>query len=223
MVRARDEAGGGLAVGQNDDVDRLFAYIKQVELVVRVPGLWPGNVELALIDAVFSIRARYGVTQSKGVRGALHRYRDASGRESWDDLSVLASMEPSRFREVIGNKQKTGGVLKADAVLAAAGNLVKAGVRHAADVDRNSKQQRAAYCNTKGLGPVTWSYFTMLVGHDGVKADTQVTRFVERALERTVGTDECERLVTEAAKKLDMPATVLDHSIWRYMSKARLN
>lgn len=51
-----------------------------------VPDGWPGNVELSLIDAVLSIRARYGVSADTGVRGAIKRYKRESGRASWDDL-----------------------------------------------------------------------------------------------------------------------------------------
>jgi len=60
----------------------------------------------------------------------------------------------------------------------------------------------------------------MLVGNDGVKADTLVSRFVEEAIGRKPSSDEA-LLVTEAAKVLVMPAADLDHTIWRYMSRER--
>ncbi|WP_055400533.1 MULTISPECIES: hypothetical protein [unclassified Mycobacterium] len=206
----------------DSDVERLLKYIDEhIPEMFGVPGLWPGNVELALIDAVLSIRARYGTSSTTGVRGAVKRYEVASGRDSWDDLKTLAEADPTWLQEVLANKQKTGGVTKPEVIRSAAERLLSVGARHAADIDRNSTDQRGAYCGTKGLGPVTWAYFTMLLGHDGVKADTLVTRFVELAIGRKVGSEECARLVTEAANRLDMPATALDHSIWRYMSDPR--
>lgn len=74
---------------------------------------------------------------------------------------------------------------------------------------------------TRGLGPVTWDYFLMLVGHDGVKADTLVTRFVVEALGRRSESKEVARLVTKAAERMSMSVSALDHSIWRHMSRPR--
>ena len=92
---------------------------------------------------------------------------------------------------------------------------------NAKDVDRNSAEQREAYCGTRGPGPVTWQYFLILVGHDGVKPDTLVTRFVAQAIGREPDARTITRLVTDAAKALGVPAAALDHSIWRYISDPR--
>ena len=209
-------------MGDSQDVSRLLDHVKAKDIEMRaVPGGWPGNVELSLIDAVLSIRARYGVSADTGVRGAIQRYKHDVGGTSWDDLRRLAQVDPARLEHVLNNRQKTGGVPKAQAIVAAAGRLADVGVISSLDVDRDSLSQRKAYCGTKGLGPVTWQYFLMLVGHDGVKADTLLTRFVEEAISRKADTDRVTRLVTEAAKRLDVPAAALDHSIWRYMSTPR--
>lgn len=209
-------------MGDSEDVARLLDHVKAKGIEIRaVPGGWPGNVELSLIDAVLSIRARYGVSADTGVRGAVQRYKKDMGGTGWDDLRRLARVDPARLAHVLNNRQKTGGVPKAHAIVAAAGRLADVGVISSHDVDRDSLPQRRAYCGTKGLGPVTWQYFLMLVGHDGVKADTLLTRFVEEAISRKADTDKVTRLVTEAAKRLDVPAAALDHSIWRYMSTPR--
>lgn len=209
-------------MGDSEDVARLLDHVKARGIEMRaVPGGWPGNVELSLIDAVLSIRARYGVSADTGVRGAIQRYKHDMGGTSWDDLRRLAQVDPTRLERVLSNRQKTGGVPKAQAIVAAAGRLADVGVISSHDVDRDSLPQRRAYCGTKGLGPVTWQYFLMLVGHDGVKADTLLTRFVEEAIGRKTDTDSVTRLVTEASKRLDVPAAALDHSIWRYMSTPR--
>lgn len=209
-------------MGDSEDVARLLDHFEAKGIEMRaVPGGWPGNVELSLIDAVLSIRARYGVSANTGVRGAVQRYKDDMGGTSWDDLRKLAQVDPARLERVLNNWQKTGGVPKAHVIVSAAGRLAEVGVISSQDVDRDSPSQRKAYCGTKGLGPVTWQYFLMLVGHDGVKADTLLTRFVEEAIGRSADTHTVTRLVTEAAKRLGMPAAALDHSIWRHMSTPR--
>ncbi len=206
----------------DDDLDRVLSHIRAtLTEMFDVPGGWPGNVELALIDTVLSIRARYGVSADTGVRGAIKRYKAESGRESWDDLEALANVDVAWLEQVLANRQKTGGVSKAQAIVSAADRLARVGVTHSESVDRNSAEQREAYCGTRGLGPATWQYFLILVGHDYVKPDTLVTRFVERAIGRKSDARTVTHLVTAAAKHLGMPAAALDHSIWRYMSNPR--
>ncbi|MCV7383743.1 hypothetical protein [Mycolicibacter longobardus] len=203
------------------DVERLVAGIRSAITLRKTPGGWPENIELALIDAVLSIRARYGVTADTGVRGAIKRYQADSGRTGWDDLRILGDINSARLSEVLANRQKTGGALKTEAIVDAARRLAEAGVVHAADVDRNSDKQKSIYCGTRGLGPVTWSYFLMLLGTDGVKPDTLVTRFVSEAVGGRPGPDAVTALVTAAAECLEMSSSDLDHSIWRHMSNPR--
>lgn len=52
------------------------------------PGGWQGEIEAALLDAVFSIRARYGGPHS-GVRAVVSRWRAPRDCQA-DDLKVLA-------------------------------------------------------------------------------------------------------------------------------------
>ena len=207
---------------ETEELDRLVGRVEATGLEMRaVPDGWPGNVELSLIDAVLSIRARYGVSADTGVRGAIKRYKTESGRTKWDDLGALAKVDAAWLEGVLENRQKTGGAPKAEAIISAAGRLAQVGLVTSKDVDRNSAEQRKAYCGTRGLGPVTWQYFLILVGHDGVKPDTLVTRFVETAIGRKPDARAVTGLVTDAAKRLGVPAAALDHSIWRHMSNTR--
>ncbi len=61
-----------------------------------------------------------------------------------------------------------------------------------------------------------WAYLLMLVGQPGVKADTWICRFVAEAVGRPVDAGTAERLVREAADRLGVPSSQLDHAIWRY-------
>lgn len=62
----------------------------------------------------------------------------------------------------------------------------------------------------------------MLLGVSGVKADTMVTRWVERTLGLdSLSPEKVEALVIAAAKELKKPATDLDHAIWRTESTRR--
>ncbi len=191
--------------------------------LLPTPPYYPRSVELALIDAVLSIRARYGTRADTGVRAAVRRYQEASGRDSWNDLRVLAGQDPQKLEATLDNKQKTSGVPKSAAIVSAAAALTAAGVAHAEDVDPAAAAQKRAYTGVRGLGPVTWEYFLMCVGHDGVKADTLVTRFVTEAISRPASPDEVASIVSDAAAELDIEARALDHSIWRHMTATRVD
>ncbi len=184
-------------------------------------GGWPGNIEAALVDAVLSIRTKYGSSPTTGVRAAVQRWRD--DREVGDgpinDLGWLASSDPYRLADVLDNRQVlSGGLLKAEAIVTAAGALVAAGVTGADDLDPDDPAHRRAYVGVKGLGNVTWTYLLMLLGHSGVKADTWIVRFVEEGLGRPSSPKEAEALVRAVASDLKVHATALDHAIWRHMS-----
>lgn len=184
------------------------------------PGGYPAQVELALVDAVLSIRSRYG-TPTTGVRKRVGLYRQHRAVEAPDDLSVLAAFEPEHLADVLQSRQRTGGSLKASAIVGAAGALVAVGVRTSAHVDADSTEQKAAYVGVDGLGPVTWQYLLMLIGKPGVKADRWICRFVGDALGRPVGSAEAFALVHEAAASRKVSPTDLDHAIWSYMSRRR--
>ncbi len=182
------------------------------------PGGWPDQVELAPLDAVLSIRSRYG-SPTTGVRKRVALYQQHRGADRADDLTVLAGIDSRELAALLQTQQRTGGVLKADAIVQAAVRLTEVGVRHAADLDPNSASQKRAYVGVTGLGPVTWQYLLMLVGKPGVKADTWICRFVEEAVGHPVSAHEAEGLVREAAKALNVSPTALDHAIWSHMSR----
>lgn len=198
-----------------DEVDKVVAAAEQIPKPWKeYPGGYKNQIEAALIDAVFSIRSKYG-SETTGVRAVVSRYREAIADPAPDQLGRLASMDPYELIRVLQNAQTVSGRSKAEAVQEAARNLVEAGVNRAADLDPTS--HRAAYTRVHGLGKVTWEYFCMLLGHQGVKADTWVTRWVAKALgEESVDPARANALVHDAAKHLKVGATELDHAIWAH-------
>lgn len=179
------------------------------------PGGWPNEVEAALLDAVFSVRARYGSRAHRtGVYGAVTRWRDACGGTA-DDLRRLAAADEQDLRQITNNGRLSGRS-KAAVVIDAAGALVDVGVVHAADVPGRMAPARAAYLSAKGCGPVTWAYFRMLLGFEDVKPDTWVMRFVNKAVPGTTSTDVASHLVHEVAEIMKVSPTDLDNAIWLY-------
>ena len=183
---------------------------------VEWPGGWPNEIEAALIDAVFSIRARYG-TETTGVRRVVAAWRAARGSRSLDDLNVLAGQGELNFVELNINSAKASGRLKSELVVEASAGMAAVDVCHAGDLADESRQAAArnAYLSVKGLGPVTWSYFTMLLGYPDVKADVHILNYVKRAICRESVTPEEARSLLTAVASTFSDLTHLDHAIWR--------
>jgi hypothetical protein len=198
------------------------------------PGGWPNQIELAVLDAVFSIRARYGkaATETKGatgVRRVLDNWRCHRHESDLDDLQALADFrnKPDELARMLDSQSKTAGRLKAGVAAEVAHRFITGDgihVRHAAqfpDVGEQQDELHKRWVTTPGLGPVTWSYLCMLLGHPDVKADVMITRYLQRVLEldRPPSSKEARSIVKQAAEGLDDPnvsATDLDHAIWSF-------
>lgn len=180
------------------------------------PGGYPGEIEACLLDAVLSIRARYGASAGTGVRRRVSEYRAAENRGDVDDLAMLAEKSEAGLLPCTGQQKLSGGASKASAVITAATALRAVDVRHAADLADRHDEAKRAYCSVKGLGWVTFEYFTMLAGHPEVKADTWVVRYVARAVGHTVDARTARTLVHDAAAARGHEASALDHAIWKH-------
>lgn len=198
----------------DDDVARIRAHV-ETKLPRREwaewPGGWQGQSELALLDAVFSISARYG-GENSGVRRVVKAYRDREGVSGTDDLRTFATFDAKGLADLVGNTQQVSGRLKTAAVIEAAHNLAAAGATSGDRVDPVA--HKSAYTSVHGLGSQTWHYFCMLLGREDVKADRWVIRFVEEALGRRSTAEESHSLLHTVAERLDASPTALDHAIW---------
>lgn len=144
---------------------------------------WKAEISTALIDAVFSIRSTYrSDTPGKGVYNRLMDFRERHGVAT-QSLSALVALGEEPIRDCMG-EGRTGQRVKSSAVIEAAQTLSGVGVDTADDFhNAEYKELKRAYTNVRGLGWITFEYFAMLLGRPGVKADTMVVRFVNRALQ----------------------------------------
>lgn len=136
-------------------------------------------------------------------------------------LSLLGSY---RIRAIMGSGV-TAGHLKAGAVVEAADGFVAAGVVNAQDfLDADKSEMKRDYTGVRGLGWVTFEYFSMLLGGPGVKADTMITRFVNNALVlaslEKVDDRQARALVIDAYCETKQAETLthFEHAIWLYQS-----
>lgn len=225
-AKQRTEAG--------EPIEMLLEHIK----VLGDPAGWPmattyPSLALAVIDSLWSIGVRY-----TGVRNVVARYRAFRARAGVDaDQDAPADLAsvidgaggPDAFAEIVANRQRTSsknGILKAEAVRLAVDVLVDAGIRVPADVAAASPEQltdiRLKWTGIRGQGSgLSWQYFLMLSGQQGVKADRMIRRFVAEALgcdEHDISQDDAHELVTEAARLLGLSVSQLDFAIWLHQS-----
>lgn len=209
------------------DLDLLLSAVAAVPTPWKK---WPGGyqrMDSALVDAVMSIRFRYGRERQNGswtgARGAVLRYEKHSEHITDSQrMRHLAGQDPAALEKVLNRQKVHSGTTKASAIVEAAKRFVAIGVTEPAHLRPNDSHHRTQYTGVSGLGPVTWEYFTMLLSHDGVKADTWITEFVGRAVRRRVPSEYAGALVKEAAKKLGVGQKDLDHALWSYASTTGL-
>ena len=191
------------------------------------PDGWPGEADSSLIDSVFSTRAKY----ESVVRPLVQRFRGSRLHDPKGSLATLASVSSKELMDVVCNKQLVPGrspnrLLKVDAVRSVATELVSRNWSTPAQIldaaTTFPAEFRSAFTKTSGVGQAQYFYFLMLLGVPGVKPDTLVTAWVERELKlSSVSQKDIQRIMIEAARKIGIDPTTVDHTIWSEESKAR--
>jgi hypothetical protein len=223
------------------DVDLLLQHLAALpgfERAGRGEEFWYASVPLCVLDAVFSINARY-----EGVRAVVTRYcahfgtpmqraRDALPAPS-DQVRVsrlieqISTVGGAAFaEEVLRNRARTSavnGILKAEACLQFAEVLRQHKVEVLQDlINRDAdpklfKELESVKGQSSGIAV---RYFFMLAGADHlVKPDRMILRFLNRVLDRAVDGGEAQALLSTAAVELqkrypEVTAQSLDHAIW---------
>lgn len=201
------------------DVDQLIAELDAANPAwADWSGGWPGEIEVALIDAVLSIRATYGGSTT-GVRAAIERYRqwraaEHSDNGALDDLALLATLTPDQLVLVLRNRQRTMGGTKAEAIVEAAKALVAVGVESSFDLDVASDPQHAAYCTILGLGEISWQYLGLAVGKPGSEIVDASLTFIVDALARPVTLARAERIIARAAAVCRVTPLTIHRACW---------
>lgn len=216
---------------------KLLEQVKRIpsEYFAAYPGGWHNDISIALVDAVFSMSARYEAANGKGVGGrvrALLSAWNASDSNPANSLRILATIDEESLRDIMGNGKvapgRTSERYKSLAVKEAAIKISQLHIDSAEDVRTRLQADpgfldklQSAYTSLPGLGKVTFEYFLMLLGIPGVKADRMIIRFVRNALGRdNVGAKEARQAIIDAhavwEKTHEGSLIELEHAIWRF-------
>ncbi len=197
------------------------------------------NLPLCVIDAVFSIDARYTSTRNTVEKFARHFKLDSCLVERVPSINLQTPLNflievYDQFGvdfltdKVYQNRQRTStrnGILKSESVLRFSCVLHQHGIKYMQDVDRvigqPSFEQEIQQIPGQASG-VCLRYFYILAGSpDHVKPDRMILRFIQSALGKAVSPDQGHSYIIEANKILqrDYPSltpAILDNQIWNY-------
>ncbi len=208
-------------------VDAIRASIGSKDTWPPYPGGYPQEVEAALLDSVFSLSAVYGSPYT-GARAVVRRWREHVGRPMNSLSGFVADVDsaggPRELRTMLRNNaiavpNSKDQPTKAAAAYGVARTLTQFGVDTADDVRaKNTEDAKGLYraiTKERGVGEAGATYFLMLLGIEGVKADVMIRRFVAGALAvAEVEPAQSQDLVAAAAKALEVDMLSLDYAIW---------
>ena len=216
-----------------EDIEKVTAHITSTlgpPSEWSWPGGWPGDIEAALVDAVFSARAVSRSKNGKGIFATVATWRDGRDRPAWSLDELIAEIDGLGIDGWAGHfhnhqysptrpQSAPGGPSKAAAVREAAEALRNQGINTAADIGLgNTETVQQVLRSIPGIGGATASYFLMLLGAPGVKPDRMVHRFLSDAAGHAFSNTQAEKVIRAAAGRLNVQSHVLDHAIWRYES-----
>lgn len=206
-------------------------------------GYYYNSVVLCIIDAVYSIGARYSSTENTVFRYCRKIKIEPFRKYGSPTSSIINEHTVSDFLDIIKghsyealaaslfeNKQRTStnnGILKAQAVCEFAEILQANNINSFADVPRmyNNLRIENQIRGIRGQGTgISLNYFYMLSGNDDlIKADRHILRFIYEATGQEVNKQQAEAMLTSCVDKLrvrfpHLTCRLLDHTIWSYMS-----
>jgi len=203
------------------------------------------SLPLCIVDAVFSIGVKYTGTARTVREWALRqtppwtidRRTTFENRTVDSFLALLSAYTDEQLStEVFCNLQRTSstnGILKAAAVRRFASALRDAGIQSFDDVSSSEKMELARSLVVgdgvrSGIpgqkSGISFDYFCLLAGHENVKADRMICRFVATSMNgKSVNPKVARQLVVEATGILmrsfpTLTVRLLDSEIWAYES-----
>lgn len=195
------------------------------------------SLPLCVVDAVFSIAARYeAVTKPTVIRFAQAQMpewplygRGVSFEHSVSDaIGSLDRFSPEELANtVFKNRQRTStrsGILKAEASLLFMKALLKAGIERYSDLAAERLMGAEIGIRKVPGQNISYDYFTLLAGGQTVKPDRMIVRFVADALGAQMVTPAVAKEATIGAARIlqrefrHVDVRLLDSEIWSYES-----
>jgi hypothetical protein len=197
-----------------NEVELLVEYIRsrpEFEIVTELDGNY-GHMGAALTDAVLQAGVNYKFVVRPRVHRLLTEYPQATTTS--DFLRLLGAEGHQGLLSWKGGR-KIDTLLELARLLASEGVETEDDFRTWSAEPENRKRLR----RIKGIKDKTLDYIEILLGGQSVAVDRHLYRFLAEAGVPTSGYADAHTLIRDAAGVLGISASLLDHSIWKYMSE----
>ena len=197
-------------------------YLRQIPITydVQPEEFGYGNPVLVCMDAVLSINRRYDSFVVPRLNYFKEKYPDMTDlvrlkrlvqEVGYDGFCIVWNYRhPTR---VILLERLAARYIKHNLEYGFADELQ--GMRHWA---RSVSVIDYKQFGVEGIGLATFQYLRMMLGVSTVKPDVHIKRAMEAALGRRTNEIESISLLEEASKALGLPATTVDHNLWKMAS-----
>jgi endonuclease III len=194
--------------------DRLAEYIRvhpTLKIVTTLDGNY-GHMGATLTDAALQAGVRYATVVRPRVQRLLAEYPQATTSSTF--LKLLTELGSATLLQWSGGR-KIDTLLELTRLLVAESVETEDDFRTWIAVPRNLDRLQ----KIKGIKDKTANYLEILLGKQSVAVDRHLFRFLAEAGLPITNYDEAHVLIRNAAILLDINISLLDHSIWRYMSE----
>lgn len=198
-----------------DSVDRFVVYLKALrDFQMLPPAAAYDHMGAVIVDAVLQAGMNYQRVVEPRVKAIRADHPEA--RTATGFLELLRRVGPEQLLSW-RNKRKMTLVLRMTELLAQ---------DHVDTVDdlklwlshpENLKRLR----DLSGVGDKTVDYIQALVGIPAVAIDVHLSRLLAQAGIRATGYGSARAIIEQAADRMGVNRTVLDYSLWKFMSERR--
>jgi hypothetical protein len=197
------------------DAVTLVRYIRShptFQIVSTMDGAYD-HMGATLSDAVLQAGVKYATVVRPRIAALRANYPEARTTSAFLALLVKEEGPETLLRWRGGRKVAT--LLELTRLLVAEGVETEDEFRAWVAVPGNLDRLR----RIKGIKDKTANYVEILLGKQSVAVDRHLFRFLSEAGVPTSDYDDAHALIRDAAILLGVEASILDHSIWRYMSE----
>lgn len=197
-----------------NEAEKLAMYVRSLpDFTMATPvESWDNHMGAILTDAVLQAGISYDTVVLPRVERIFTEHPDATTTSAFARLTKtygLAYVLNWKGARKLRTLEELVSLLLENGVETT--NQLRAWLETPANLERLKK--------IPGIKDKTAHYLQILVGSQTVAVDRHLLRFVSDAGIPVSGYDEAHRLIREAAAVLGVEFSVLDSSIWRYMSQ----
>jgi len=196
-----------------DEAKQLMNYIKSLpDFKIIEPNIPYHHMGTTITDAILQAGITWEAVVKPRVQKLRNNYPEAKTTTGF--LNLLRKIGPTKLLE--WNDQE-----KPNRILEVTRFFVNEGIESEADLKvwfKRSVDAERRLKELRGIGNKTVDYFKILSGIQTIAIDRYLLRFLKQAGIDPISYSKAREIVNKAAELIGIKASVLDHSIWKYMS-----